>query len=648
MDVIKRIINKLPFPVILALGIIIITAWIIKQYYGWKNYGNIFHNKLFIAISIICLFNLASYYSVRFTFKIIDSKKAHSFSNSLVLAVSDFVGHPELGSSISDEIEEALLTEIRENNLNLKVLEGVIKTPISGPTEAQELAKQHSLDLIIWGKLINYGSNDVKLIPKIYIANPIEDIKLRGRNLETKIINPSDISLREESAIDYAQFTTLTFGVINFNQGKYEQAIDIFSSIKDKYEAEANFYLGLCYYLMDSFSWDNAVEHIKHSIKLYPDFGIAYLNLGMIYVDVGFLHQANDVFLKAEKIGKHKKDIELVSGASSGLGLYYMQEKDYKKAEGYFRSSLNGYKKLGSKNSIANQYGNLALSKLKQGRLDKAKDFLKMSLSIHRDVENWLGEANDLSNLGISYREFGNYSTALEYQKKALDIFRVHNYTKGTARELGNIGINYFYQKDYNAAESIFKEQLEMFDKIKDLGGKAKVLKMLGEIQLFKKAPDRAKAYFEESLALYLQIGYRAAEGELMYSLSITYRELGETEKALKYLEAASRIHLELGNAEALRNQVSVLLNSALIYSNIHAYDEAIKTLNWALKISDQIHDYSKNGIIYYYLGEIYENKKDFNAAIQKYKKALELFVIIGEQEMAKRMEESIKRLSSK
>lgn len=364
MDVIERIINKLPFPVIVTLGIIIISGWIIKEYYGWQNYGDVFRYNLFIAILVLCISVLASYYAVVFMFKFIESKKSPLSLNGFVIAVSDFVGEPKLGSSIADEIEEALLNKIREDKLNIRVLEGVIKTPINGPNEAKDLASQYSVDLIAWGKLIDYGNN-FKLIPKIYITNPIEELKLRGRNLDTIIINPSDISLREANAIDLAQFTALILGVLNFNQGKYDKAIEIFTIITNKYEAEAKFYLGLCYYLISPSLWDRAIDHIKKAIELYPDFGIAYVNLGMIQLDVRFFHQAYDSFIIAEEISKSAKDIELLSAVNSGLGLYYLNEGNYEKAESNFQSSIQGYTKLNVEESVANQYGNLALAKLR-------------------------------------------------------------------------------------------------------------------------------------------------------------------------------------------------------------------------------------------------------------------------------------------
>lgn len=65
MEVLKKIIDKLPFPIIVALAIIILAMWTIRQFYGWDNYQNVFRNKIFLSICVIVVFNTSAFYILR-------------------------------------------------------------------------------------------------------------------------------------------------------------------------------------------------------------------------------------------------------------------------------------------------------------------------------------------------------------------------------------------------------------------------------------------------------------------------------------------------------------------------------------------------------------------------------------------------------
>jgi tetratricopeptide (TPR) repeat protein len=471
----------------------------------------------------------------------------------LVVAVSDFTGDPKLGSEIADEIEEALLSSIGEARLEITVLEGFIETQIDGPIQARQIAEQESIDLVVWGKIIKYGENKIKLIPRMYIRGQNEEMILRGRNLEPNIIDPSSVTLREESAINSAEFALLVFGVLNYNQGQLETAINILNSVDGSYEAEANFYLGLSYYLSGTYA--EAIDHIKKAIELNPELGIAYVNLGMIYVDLGSYQLAYENFIRAENIGISANDVELMAGANSGLGLCFFYLGNYDEAEHHFTLSLDGYIELMNNNRIANEYGNLALVNLRKGQLKEAKALLEEALSIHKFIGNRHGEASDLSNLGVVCREQGDYSEALKYQNLALEIYELLAYNDGIIRTLGNIGINYVSQENYAAAEDYFQRELKLVDEKGDPAQKVIVLNRLGQLQLLQQNPSNANIYFQESLATYLEIGSRSGEAETSYWLGITYEKLGETKKALQAYNNALTIFREIGD-EAMEQTV--------------------------------------------------------------------------------------------
>ena len=62
MEVLKKIIDRLPFPVVVAMVLIGGAMWFIKEYNGWESYQYVFKNKLFLTIFIFVCINVAGFY----------------------------------------------------------------------------------------------------------------------------------------------------------------------------------------------------------------------------------------------------------------------------------------------------------------------------------------------------------------------------------------------------------------------------------------------------------------------------------------------------------------------------------------------------------------------------------------------------------
>jgi high-affinity Fe2+/Pb2+ permease len=56
MEALKKLIEALPFPVIVGLAFIVAVAWLIKEYNGLGNYSQVLQNKLYQSlVVIVCL-----------------------------------------------------------------------------------------------------------------------------------------------------------------------------------------------------------------------------------------------------------------------------------------------------------------------------------------------------------------------------------------------------------------------------------------------------------------------------------------------------------------------------------------------------------------------------------------------------------------
>jgi len=65
MEILRRILDKLPFPIIVALAIIISAMWVIREFYGWDSYQEVFRNTIFLSICGLVVFGALTFYMLR-------------------------------------------------------------------------------------------------------------------------------------------------------------------------------------------------------------------------------------------------------------------------------------------------------------------------------------------------------------------------------------------------------------------------------------------------------------------------------------------------------------------------------------------------------------------------------------------------------
>ena len=65
MNIFERILDCLPFPLIVYLGALFLTAWLLRELYGYTNYKNVFRNRYFLICGITYTVILAGFYLIQ-------------------------------------------------------------------------------------------------------------------------------------------------------------------------------------------------------------------------------------------------------------------------------------------------------------------------------------------------------------------------------------------------------------------------------------------------------------------------------------------------------------------------------------------------------------------------------------------------------
>ena len=88
-----------------------------------------------------------------------------------------------------------------------------------------------------------------------------------------------------------------------------------------------------------------------------------------------------------------------------------------------YRKALIIYEQLGSKEGMANQYGNLGIVFKMRGDLDEAEAMYRKALIIYEQLESKEGMANQYGNLGLLHWERDEFNRARQTWTRALDLY---------------------------------------------------------------------------------------------------------------------------------------------------------------------------------------------------------------------------------
>ncbi len=157
---------------------------------------------------------------------------------------------------------------------------------------------------------------------------------------------------------------------IYYNNGRLEQASDIFKDIlaKDQKDYKANFFLGLIFEERDNLK--TAVEYLKNAINYKPDFAQALNSLGYLYADCGEnLEEAEELIKKALELDPENPFY------LDSLGWVYYKRDNFEEAIFYLSKAAGLMSDKVIFNHLADVYH-------KSGKLDKATDYWQKSLNI--------------------------------------------------------------------------------------------------------------------------------------------------------------------------------------------------------------------------------------------------------------------------
>ncbi len=228
---------------------------------------------------------------------------------------------------------------------------------------------------------------------------------------------------------------------IEAGQGNLKKAIEYYEKSLAIEPKEAGIWndLGNLYY--DDADFNNAIRCYKNAIEKDANYYWAYYNVGLAMNEI----YRDDSQKAEEALGWFRKSVEIKDDyypALNEIGLHYLDEKEYDKAEEFFNRCIN------ANDRYKYPFYNLAQIYKLRGETEKSKEYLYKSLLID---PNYAGAYN---NMGILFYDENDNMTALYYYARANEVEPGYKYA------LYNLGLVFDRIEKYRKAYEMYKKAL--------------------------------------------------------------------------------------------------------------------------------------------------------------------------------------------
>ncbi|MBK9760204.1 MAG: tetratricopeptide repeat protein [Flavobacteriales bacterium] len=166
---------------------------------------------------------------------------------------------------------------------------------------------------------------------------------------------------------------------------------------------------------------DSAMVHARRT-GLKEVVASVQVRKSVIHLMLGEHNTALIELLEALRTREGLHDLMGLAEVNNNLGSIYLYQKDYERAEGYYKQSLSLYKELGLEREEAKAYNNFGALKEDQGLLEEALGFHRRSLGIWQNLrdESWM--AVSYLHLGQCLEKLSEPDSAAFYFSRSASI----------------------------------------------------------------------------------------------------------------------------------------------------------------------------------------------------------------------------------
>jgi tetratricopeptide (TPR) repeat protein len=265
-----------------------------------------------------------------------------------------------------------------------------------------------------------------------------------------------------------------------------------------------------------------------------------------------------------------------------------------------------------------------------------------LRISIEMDDLNQEVYFTDL--IGTVYYKLGNPVKALNYYNKALNLNKKLDDDQRHASILSNVAQVYLDNQEYEKALQNFQASLKIYHSIGHLTSKAACLVNIGSIHFELENYDNALEPLEDALKIVKQNVDFHLQMVCLNSIGVIYSSRGDDDKALQKFEEAREVRFKMG----LNEDGSYHLHVGYIYYEKRDFDIALDYFKKGLKLAEQQKNMDLLPGLMDMVATTLDSKKQYSEAKIYYEKALILFKTLGLKYNEKLVQDKLATLEEK
>ncbi len=241
------------------------------------------------------------------------------------------------------------------------------------------------------------------------------------------------------------------------------------------------------------------------------------------------------------------------------LGVLYREIGELDKAKATFRQALELNERLGRREGMASNYGNLGNVLYVRGDLDGAEEMYRKALDLDEKLGRREGMAKSYANLGNVMTARGDLDGAETMHRKALELNEQFGALAGKADGYRHLGIVMYARGDLDGADRMFREALALNEQLGRRQGMSGVYANLGNIMADHGDLDGAERMYRKGLEIAEHLGSREGMANLYGNLGLVMYERGDTDAACEMWTKARDLFEQMGAADDVHRAQALL-----------------------------------------------------------------------------------------
>jgi serine/threonine protein kinase/Tfp pilus assembly protein PilF len=327
----------------------------------------------------------------------------------------------------------------------------------------------------------------------------------------------------------------------------------------------------------------DSINAYTEIIKLLPNDGSVYVELGNAYENDGNPDKALENYLKAIELNKH----QYATGYLRAGNIYNRKQQTdkatemYAEAERLYSAASNEEGTI----EVLRQRGILLRDK---GKFDEAKNQFQQSLDASRAIGNEAQQITALIDLSYLHSQRGMFAEAENYATQAVNFAQqrqLENLAAGGLLELGN---SFSSQGNDAKAEFYFNQAIQFARANKGRLREARGLSNLGGLYIKTSRVDEGVKMVQQALEFFQQANYPRSVGICLTQLTRGYRRQADFNSAEQALNQKLEIAKRTNNPQAIAD---VDFEFGLLRLDQENYPAALAKYDDALKAYESAKD---------------------------------------------------------